>query len=213
VASDENPLLRERLASGLAALRVDAASSGIEQCLRYLGLLQKWNRVYNLTAIDDPLEMVSRHILDSLSVGPYLTGQRILDVGTGAGLPGVPLAIFYPAREFHLLDSNGKKMRFLFQVKLDLGLHNVRLHECRAEEFTASPGFDCILSRAFASLADMIRVTGHLLGPGGCFLAMKSATRNDELAGVPSAYNVAARIALSVPGVEAPRELLRIERA
>lgn len=213
MAPDENAPLRKRLVAGLPVLGLDAAPARIEQCLRYLGLLQKWNRVYNLTAIDDPLEMVSRHILDSLSVGPYLAGQRILDIGTGAGLPGVPLAIFYPGREFHLLDSNGKKMRFLFQVKLDLELDNVCLHECRAEDFVADPGFDCILSRAFASLAEMIRVSAHLLGPRGCFLAMKSATGNDELAGVPSAYNVAARIALSVPGVEAPRELLRIERA
>ena len=149
--------------------------------LDYLDLLLRWNRSYNLTAVRDPLQGVTRHLLDSLSIAPFLVGERFIDVGTGAGLPGVPLAVLYPQREFHLLDSNGKKTRFLFQVKTALGLDNMVVHQARLETFSAGRPFDAVLSRAFASLGDMFRDCHHLLAPQGVCLAMKGACSDEEL--------------------------------
>ena len=133
--------------------------------LDYLVLLHKWNRAYNLTAVRDPQQMVTRHLLDSLSIAPHVRGQRLIDVGTGGGLPGVPLSILFPDREFHLLDSNGKKTRFLFQVKTALGLDNMAVHQARVESFEQGP-FDAVLSRAVASLEDMVTGCRHLLAAG-----------------------------------------------
>lgn len=205
-------LAEQKLAEGLQALGLAPEPGKVARLLEFLALLAKWNRTYNLTAIDDPLEMVSRHLLDSLSIAPYLTGQRILDVGSGGGLPGIPLAIWFPGREFHLLDSNGKKVRFLFQARLALELANVTVHQARAESLRDARGFDCITSRAFAGLADMVRVSGHLLAPGGCLLAMKAGLGEDELAGVTTPYTIASRIRLEVPGIPAERQLLKITR-
>jgi len=201
-----------KLSEGLSSLGLGADPAKEVLLLRYLELLAKWNRTYNLTAIDDPLEMVSRHLLDSLAVVPHLRGRRILDLGSGAGLPGIPLAIWCPDLELHLLDSNGKKIRFLFQVRLSLALVNVTLHHSRAEALEDMPGFDSIVSRAFASLAAMIDVGGHLLAPGGCFLAMKGNLGEDELLAVPAPYTVASRTTLAIPGVSGERQLLRITR-
>ena len=201
-----------KLGEGLQALGLPPEPAKVARLLEFLALLAKWNRTYNLTAIDDPLEMVSRHLLDSLSIAPHLCGQRILDVGSGAGLPGIPLAIWFPGREFHLLDSNGKKIRFLFQAKLALALTNVTVHQARAEALHDARGFDCVTSRAFASLADMIRVSGHLLAPGGCLLAMKASLDEEEVAAVTTPYTVASRTQLAVPGISAQRQLLKITR-
>ena len=205
-------VIEEKLSAGMAELGLASDSADRARLCVYLQLLAQWNKTYNLTAIDKPVDMVARHLLDSLSIAPHLYGQRILDVGTGAGLPGVPLAIQFPQREFHLLDSNGKKMRFLFQVKHTLGLHNVILHQSRAEEFREPQGFDCIVSRALASLQQFVSSSAHLLAPGGCFLAMKGGVDASELAGLAKPYNIAARIRLEVPGIGTPRQLLRIER-
>ena len=205
-------LAERKLVEGLQALGLAPEPGKVARLLEFLALLAKWNRTYNLTAIDDPLEMVSRHLLDSLSIAPYLAGQRILDVGSGAGLPGIPLAIWFPGREFHLLDSNGKKVRFLFQARLALELANVTVHQARAESLRDARGFDCITSRAFAGLADMVRVSGHLLAPGGFLLAMKACLGDDELAAVTTPYNIASRIRLEVPGIAAERQLLKITR-
>lgn len=207
-----DPELADTLHAGLCTLGLAVDPARCERLLAFIALLARWNRAYNLTAIDDPLAMVSRHLLDSLSVAPHLTGQRILDLGSGAGLPGIPLAIWFPDREFHLLDGNGKKVRFLFQAKVALGLGNVSVHHARVEAFRDPASFDCITSRAFAPLADILRVSIHLLAPGGCLLAMKGRLDADELAGVLTPYTVRSLIELHVPGIEVQRQLVRIER-
>lgn len=205
-------ILLATLEAGLQTLGLEVDRERSERLLTFIALLARWNRSYNLTAIDDPAAMVERHLLDSLSIASYLHGGRILDIGSGAGLPGIPLAVCFPEREFHLLDSNGKKTRFLFQARLELGLANVMVHQARVESFVDAEGFDCITSRAFAPLADIVRLSAHLLAPGGCMLAMKGRLDADELAGVRTPYTVASLTRLDVPGTDAERQLVRIER-
>ena len=154
--------------------------------------------------------MVTRHLLDSLAIVPHLTGQRFLDVGTGAGLPGVPLALLFPEREFHLLDSNGKKTRFLFQVKTALCLDNMVVHQARVEAFRVAEPFEAILSRAFASLQDMVHGCRHLLAPGGRILAMKGSYPTQELAAVRQQCAEVVVHPLAVPGLGEQRHLVEI---
>jgi len=175
---------RWQIESGLASIGVSLSSGQVEQLIRYLQLLHKWNKAFNLTAVRDPSQMVSRHLVDSLQVAPWVQGQRVVDVGSGAGLPGIPLAIAFPEREFVLLDSNGKKTRFLTQAKLTLSLANVEVVQSRIEDFRPGKRFDTVVSRAFASLGDFWRSAHHLLAPDGRFLAMKGrypAAELDEL--------------------------------
>ncbi len=171
----------EQLAQGLQTMGLEADAQQQQQMLDYLALLRKWNRAFNLTAIRDPDVMVSRQLLDSLSIHRLLQGNRVLDVGSGAGLPGIPLAIMNPDRAFTLLDTNSKKTRFLNQSRLELGLENVQVEQVRVEAYQPEQLFDTITSRAFASLPDMLRLTRHLLAPAGCWLAMKGAVPEDEL--------------------------------
>ena len=178
--------------------------------LAYLQLLAKWNRAYNLTAVRDPAQMVTRHLLDSLVIAPYLSGKYLLDVGTGAGLPGVPMAIMFPERNFDLLDSNGKKARFLFQVKTGLRLDNMQVHHHRVESFQPQGRYDGVLSRAFASLVDMVSCCRHLLAPGGCFFAMKGAYPDEELEAVAALCDVRAIHRLEVPGLHEQRHLVEM---
>jgi 16S rRNA (guanine527-N7)-methyltransferase len=154
--------------------------------------------------------MVTRHLLDSLAIAPFVSGQRLLDVGTGAGLPGVPLAILFPERAFHLLDSNGKKTRFLFQVKTALGLDNMVVHQARVEAFRVAAPYDTVLSRAFASLQDMVQDCRHLLAPGGSFLAMKGALPSGELDALSQEYPQRSVFPLHVPGLDEQRHLVVI---
>ena len=176
----------------------------------YLDLLARWNRAYNLTAVRDPRQMVTRHLLDSLAIAGLVKGDRLLDVGTGAGLPGVPLAIALPEREFQLLDSNGKKTRFLFQVKTALGLDNMSIHHARVEAHHPDQLLDAVLSRAFASLEEMVLGCRHLLTTQGRFFAMKGAYPGDELAGVETLCEIHAVHPLEVPGLGEQRHLVEL---
>jgi 16S rRNA (guanine527-N7)-methyltransferase len=183
-----------------------------QQFIRYLELLQRWNQVFNLTAIRDPKEMVWLHILDSLSINPFLQGERTVDVGTGAGLPGIPLAIINPDKHFVLLDSNSKKTRFLTQAIHALGLKNVEVIHGRCEVFKPLEKFDNIVSRAFSAIAVMLATTEHLLKPGGQFLAMKGVFPEQELQEVPAQFIVTAVHKLEINGLVAERHVVCIKK-
>lgn len=204
--------LQIQLEQGIAALGLTLPAEAVPRLLDYLALLGRWNATYNLTAIRDPAEMVARHLLDSLAILPYVHGETLADLGTGPGLPGIPLAIAAPGRQVLLVDSNGKKVRFLREAIRALKLEGVRALQSRVEEVEGQ--FDCITARAFASLADMLAWGGHLLAPDGRWLAMKGKPPEDELAGVPHAFAVRGIHALSVPGLgSAERHLVVLERA
>ena len=203
--------LQARLEKGIAALRLTLPVEAVPRLLDYQALLQKWNAAYNLTAVRDAEEMITRHLLDSLAVLPYVQGQSLADLGTGPGLPGIVLAIAAPGREMLLVDSNGKKVRFLREAIRALKLDGVRAVQSRVEDVQGQ--FDCITARAFASFADMLGWGGHLLAPGGTWLAMKGKQSDDELAGVPAAFEVRATHVLLVPGLDAERHLVVLGHA
>lgn len=200
------------LTEGAAQLGIDLQPEQREQLLAYLRLLHKWNKAYNLTAVRDPDEMVSRHLLDSLSILPYVQGDRWLDVGSGGGMPGIILAIMLPNTAFTLLDSNGKKTRFLTQAKLELGLANLRIVQSRVESFQAEQPFHGIASRAFSSLADFTHLTRHLSDIDTQWLAMKGQYPEEELAALPVDFQVTDSAQLAVPGCQGSRHLLILRR-
>ena len=181
-----------------------------QQLVDYVALLHKWNKAYNLTSVRDPEEMLVRHILDSIVVEPYLEGHRFIDVGTGPGLPGIPLAIVRPNANFTLLDSLGKRVRFLRQVKHELKLENVTPVQSRVEAFPAEPPFDGVISRAFASLSDMVQWCHHLPGKSGRFYALKGIRPDEEIAALPAVFVVEDIIRLTVNKLEGERHLVRI---
>ena len=185
----------------------------IPAIIHYLQLLARWNKVYNLTAVRELEDMVSRHVLDSLAVQPWVQGNNILDVGSGAGLPGIPLAILNPARQFYLLDSNSKKTRFLAQIKIELALANVTIVTDRIEHHQPQLRYDCVLSRAFASLADFIALAGPFCATNGRLLALKGNYPTAELTTLPSGYQVVAVQNLHVPGLDAKRHLVHVAPA
>lgn len=197
-----------RLEQGLKALNIKASPGQQQQLLDYLSLLKKWNQAYNLTAITDLNQMLPLHLFDSVAINPFLHGTRHIDVGTGAGLPGIPLAILNPDQHFSLLDSNGKKTRFLLQAKLALGLNNLDIINLRAEQYHASPGFDSVISRAFASLNDMITWTQHLLNEQGRFIAMKGIYPEAELKNLPKLIQIEKIQSLKIPELEADRHVV-----
>jgi 16S rRNA (guanine527-N7)-methyltransferase len=202
-----DPALRAELDAGLAALRLDAALA--EPLLAYLGLLDRWNRTYNLTAIRDRRAMVSLHLLDSLAMHSFVRElDTLADLGSGAGLPGIPLAIAVPALQVTLVESNGKKARFLREAVRTLGLANLRVAESRAEALDAPGAFDAITARAMATLADLLAAGAHLLRPGGRLLAMKGARPDAEIAALPAGWRVEATHPLAVPGLAAERHLV-----
>lgn len=203
-------LCRQRLLCGLQALDLLLSESQIEALLNFVQLIEKWNKAYNLTAVREPSEMIGLHLLDSLAILPHLKSPRIADIGTGAGLPGIPLAICRPDCHFTLIDSNSKKTRFVQQVILELKLKNVDVEHARVETFRPQWLFDSVLARAFTDMPEMIRLTRHLLAVEGVLLAMKGQAPVKELAELGVGYEV---IPLAVPGIEAERCLIRIERA
>ncbi|MEY3807237.1 MAG: hypothetical protein RI893_213 [Pseudomonadota bacterium] len=199
---------KDILVSGITALNLTVTDEQLEQLLAFIKLIEKWNKAYNLTAIRNREEMVKLHILDSLAILPHLEGKRIIDIGTGAGLPGIPLAICLPDISFTLLDSNAKKTRFVQQVVLELKLKNVDIFHSRVENHQPKQGYDAVLVRAFASLSEIIKLTSHLLVKGGVLLAMKGQNLEQELAEITAKSAV---ISVSVPGTDVERCLVRIE--
>jgi len=199
---------RKILASGIASLNLNVTGEQVDQLLSFIKLIEKWNKAYNLTAIRDREEMAKLHILDSLAIVPHIEGKRVIDIGTGAGLPGIPLAICLPEVGFTLLDSNAKKTRFVQQVVLELKLKNVEVLHSRVENYHPVQAYDAVLTRAFASLPDIVKLTAHLLSRGGVLLAMKGQNLDAELAEITAKKSV---ISVSVPGVDVERCLVRIQ--
>ncbi len=201
------------LAKGLVELCCPLSAEHQDLLLQYLVLLEKWNQVYNLTAVRDLTKMVGAHLLDSLSVVPLLSGEDVLDVGSGAGLPGIPIAVVKPNCKVTLLDSNHKKAAFLRQAVADLALKNTNVVCDRVESWAAPTEFDVIISRAFSDLGEFVSLTSRLLAPGGVLAAMKGLYPFEELERLPSGFRVKEIRALQVPGLEAERHLVLIERA
>ncbi len=199
------------LISGIQQLGLDLKLHQVDLLMAYLKLFDKWNHSFNLSAIRELTAMVKLHLLDSLSIAAVLEGDSFIDVGSGGGLPGIPLAIRFPQKSFTLLDSAGKKTRFLFQVAQELGLTNVTVENCRVEQFRPAMGFDGVISRAFASLPDMIKSCAHLLNPSGRFWAMKGQVPLAELKEIEKDYTVEHCHNLQIPGVDAQRCLVVIK--
>jgi 16S rRNA (guanine527-N7)-methyltransferase len=201
---------RDRLRSGAQSLGLTLDEAQEERLLQFLALLVKWNKAYNLTAVRDPLEMVGRHLLDSLAVLPHLRGVRCLDMGTGAGLPGIPLAIMCPEKQFVLLDSNGKKIRFVRQAILELGLENVQTAQTRVESYRPDAGFDTLIARAFTALPQMMELTAHLRSAHTLLLAMKAEKAESELVWLKGGFTTRI-IPLEIPYTEGVRCLIAVE--
>jgi 16S rRNA (guanine527-N7)-methyltransferase len=206
--------LREDLAAGIAALGLDIDDAAQAKLLAYVALLEKWNRTHNLTAIREPGRMVTHHLLDTLAVLPHLPQRRalrLIDVGSGGGLPGIPLAIARPDWDVTLLDSIRKKTTFLRQVAAELGLANVAIVTGRVEVYRPEFAFDVAISRAFAELAPFLAAARHLVHASGCLVVMKGGYPQAELAHLPANLRVAALPKLAVPGLDAERHLVIVE--
>ncbi|PCK30273.1 16S rRNA (guanine(527)-N(7))-methyltransferase RsmG [Pseudoalteromonas piscicida] len=205
-------MLLEQLNELLAETSIELSEQQKQQLVDYVQLLDKWNKAYNLTSVRDPKEMMVKHIMDSLVVAPHLTGSNYIDVGTGPGLPGMVLAIARPDINFVLLDSLGKRVRFLMQVKHGLGIENVTPVQSRVEEYQPSVKLDGVLSRAFASLQDMIQWCSHLIDNQGVFLALKGQYPADELEDLPNGVSLSQDISLVVPKLEGERHLIILSK-
>jgi len=203
---------RELLYNASQEMNLSLSGNQIDQLIAYADLLEKWNRAYNLTAIRDRREIFSRHLIESLSIAPFVTGRRRLDVGTGAGLPGVPLAILEPSVTYILLDSNGKKTRFLTEVKRSLGLSNIEVQTARVEKWEPDEPFDAVVTRAFADLATTCQRIGHVLGHQGMLFAMKTERANQEMLAIPDHLEQVSCRDIAIPGRDWPVQLQVIRR-
>ena len=201
----------ECLNSGLRCVGVTLSAQKSERLLRFLALILKWNKTFNLTAVREPLEMIERHLIDSLSVLKQVHGQRILDIGTGPGLPGIPLAICMPERDFVLLDANGKKIRFVRQALMELDLENVQVLQTRVEDFLPEKPIDCLICRAFGAIPRMLELTDHLMGQKTQLLAMKGQLPREEISALPAGYRL-EMLRLHVPTSLGERHLIIISR-
>ena len=209
----DRPALAQVLADGIKELPLDLTPQQHEQLLDYLALLFKWNAVYNLTSVRDPMQMVTQHILDSLTAVPAFAGAvSVLDVGAGGGLPGMVLAIARPDMKVALIDTVHKKTAFLTQVKAELGLANVTVYTARVEQLQVAQKFDVITSRAFADLSDFVNWSGHLLEEGGKFIALKGTAPPEEQERLPADWKVSELRPIQVPGLQAERHLVFIEK-
>jgi 16S rRNA (guanine527-N7)-methyltransferase len=204
--------VKEQLKELLEQAQINLSESQIEQQLALVGLLDKWNKAYNLTSVRNPKDMLTRHIMDSLAVRQYLQGQRFIDVGTGPGLPGLPLAIAEPDKEFVLLDSLGKRIRFIRQVCHELKLTNVTPVQARVEEYQDEKKFDGVISRAFASLNDMLSWCEHLPSDNGRFYALKGLYPQEELDELSANYKTESIEQINVPGIDASRHIVIISK-
>ncbi|UGQ46349.1 16S rRNA (guanine(527)-N(7))-methyltransferase RsmG [Massilia endophytica] len=210
----ERPKLSQVLTNGLNELKLALSETQHEQLLDYLALLNKWNKVYNLTSVRDPMQMMTLHLLDSLAAVPAFAGaQNVLDVGAGGGLPGIVLAIARPDMKVSMIDTVHKKTAFLTQVKAELGLGNATIYTKKVQELETAQPFDVITSRAFADLSDFVNWSGHLLADGGRFIALKGTAPADERERLPEPWKVSGLQALQVPGLDAERHLVFIQKA
>jgi 16S rRNA (guanine527-N7)-methyltransferase len=213
VAHSPDPSLEALLLTGLTDLGLALTPAQSGRLLALAAELAEWNERFNLTAIRDPRDVVVKHLLDSLSVLPHLHGKAIADAGTGAGFPGLPLAIADPARRYTLIEATTKKAKFVQHVVERLGLTNATVVNARAEAFKPPHRFTTVVARALGSLAEFIRVAGHLCAPGGRLLAMKGRLPEEEIAAIPAAWRVLESPRLRVPGLEAERHLVVLQRA
>ena len=199
------------LQDGLAELGIELSQEAQQKLLAFRDLLLKWNKTYNLTALRDPAQAISHHLLDSLAILPFVPAGKLLDVGSGGGMPGIPLAIARPDLQVTLLDSNSKKTAFLQQAAIELGLKNISVHCGRVEQYHPRFGFNAITSRAFSELADFVGLSRHLLAPDGRWLAMKGIWPHDEISRLPDDVALVEVYRLRVPGVNGERHLVMIE--
>lgn len=210
----DRPALAPVLASGIKELQLDLNQQQHEQLLDYLALLFKWNAVYNLTSVRDPMQMMTHHLLDSLAaVSAFAQAKNVLDVGAGGGLPGVVLAIARPGMLVSMIDTVHKKTAFLTQVKAELGLANVTVYTKKVQELEVAAKFDVITSRAFADLSDFVNWSGHLLAKGGQFIALKGTAPPEEQERLPAAWKVTELRPIQVPQLQAERHLVFIQKA
>ncbi len=206
--------IEQQVEQGASALGVSLPQGAAARMAQHIALIEKWNRVHNLTAVREPAQMAVLHVLDSLALAPHVGGaRRMLDVGTGAGFPGIPVALACEGLDVTLLDSSHKKATFLEQAKAELKLASVHVVSQRVESFAPGEKFDLVVSRAFADLADFVQLAGHLLAPGGRILAMKGVYPYEEIARIPQTHRVAEVVELKVPSLDAKRHLVRIEAA
>lgn len=205
--------LQETLVAGARELGIGLEPGQVAALLRLLAELRDWNERFNLTAINDPMDMVRKHLLDSLSPQPFLRGTRVADVGTGAGFPGLPLAIINPRRRFSLIEATGKKARFVLHAAGILGLANVEVISARAETWRASEPFDRVITRALGRITAFVRVAGHLCAREGRLLAMKGRRPDAELRGLPAGWRVIAVHEVRIPGLAAERCIVELGRA